>query len=231
MQHDPEVLPLLSDALQATWKHCEDRTLTVAGYRAAGGIRGAVATTAEAIFQGFDPAMQQAARRLLLRMVQIGDGVSDARLRADRNTLIAHSPDPTAASAVLDAFACARSITTDEEAAEITHEALLHAWPRLRSWIDADRAGLYVHQQLTEAAQRRDRDGRPASALYRDTVLRWPRTGPKSATTTEISERWNEISWPPVRSYAPAGNRGSSLRSPSATARHQPHLPACFQPH
>jgi Novel STAND NTPase 1/WD domain, G-beta repeat len=169
--YDPGALPLLSHALQATWKHRDDRVLTVAGYQATGGIRGAVATTAEAMFQGFGPAGQQAARRLLLRMVQIGDGVADTRLRADRNTLIAHSPDPATASAVFDAFAHARLITADEDAAEITHEALLRAWPRLRGWIDADRAGLYVHQQLTEAAQRWDRDGRPASALYRDTAL------------------------------------------------------------
>jgi ABC-type cobalamin/Fe3+-siderophores transport system ATPase subunit len=55
------------------------------------------------------------------------------------------------ASAVFDAVAHARLITVDEDAAEITHETLLRAWPRLRGWIDADRAGLYVPQQLTEA--------------------------------------------------------------------------------
>jgi hypothetical protein len=169
--YDPGALPLLSHALQGTWEHREDRTLTVAGYQATGGIRGAVAATAEATFQGFDPAEQQAARRLLLRMVQIGDGVPDTRLRADRNTLIEHSPDSAAASTVFDAFAHARLITADEDAAEITHEALLRAWPRLRGWIDADRAGLYIHQQLTDAAQRWDRNGRPASALYRETAL------------------------------------------------------------
>jgi len=71
----------------------------------------------------------------------------------------------------IDAFARARLITADQDAAEITHEALLRAWPRLRGWIDADRAGLYIHQQLTEAAQQWDRDGRSASGLYRDTTL------------------------------------------------------------
>jgi conflict system STAND superfamily ATPase/WD40 domain-containing protein len=169
--YDPGALPLLSHALQATWEHRVDRTLTVAGYQATGGIHEAVATTAEATFQGFDPAGQQAARRLLLRMVQIGDGVPDTRLRADLNTLIAHSPDPAAASTVFDAFAHARLITADEDAAEITHEALLRAWPRLGGWIDVDRAGLYVRQQLTDAAQKWDHDGRPTTALYRDTDL------------------------------------------------------------
>jgi hypothetical protein len=49
--------------------------------------------------------------------------------------------------------------------------ALLRAWSLLRGWIDADRAGLYVHQQLTEAAQSWHRDDRSTSALYRDTAL------------------------------------------------------------
>ncbi|MEO7194745.1 MAG: WD40 repeat domain-containing protein [Pseudonocardiaceae bacterium] len=169
--YDPGALPLLSHALQVTWEHRADRTLTVAGYQATGGIRGAVATTAEALFQGFDSAGQRAARRLLLRMVQIGDGVPDTRLRAERTTLITNSPDPAAASAVFDAFARARLITAAEDSAEITHEALLGAWPRLGAWIDADRAGLYVHQQLTDFAQRWHLDGRPDSALYRDTDL------------------------------------------------------------
>jgi hypothetical protein len=168
---DPGALPLLSHALQATWEHRENHTLTLAGYQAARGIRGAVATTAEAMFKGFDPDEQQAVRRLLLRMVQIGDSGADTRLRVNRNTLIMNSPDPASASAVFDACARARLITADENAAEITHEALLRAWPRLRDWIDADRAGLYVHQQLTKAAQQWDCNDRQPFALYHDTAL------------------------------------------------------------
>jgi cellulose biosynthesis protein BcsQ len=151
--------------------HGETVTLTGIGDRATGVIRDLVATTAEAVFQRFDLAGQQAARRLLLRMIQVGDGAADSCLRVDRHTLIAQSPDPALASAVFDAFARAGLITVDENTAEITDEALLRAWPRLRSWIESDRTGLYVHQQLTEAAQRWDRDGRPDSVLYRDTAL------------------------------------------------------------
>jgi WD40 repeat protein len=169
--YDPGALPLLAHALQATWAHRSDRTLTVAGYQATGGIHGAVAATAEATFQGFDSGGQQAARRLLLRMVQIRDGVPDIRVRLARSTLIDHSPDPAAASTVFDAFARARLITAGQGGAEITHEALLRAWPLLHGWVDADRAGLRIHQQLTEAAQRWDRAGRPAAVLYRDTDL------------------------------------------------------------
>jgi Caspase domain/WD domain, G-beta repeat len=171
--YDPGALPLLSHALRVTWEHRdrESRTLTLTGYNEAGGIRGAVATTAELAFEEFGAAEQQAARRLLLSLVQIGEGVAETRRRADRDTLVTEAPDPTAAAAVLDALARARLITADAGTVEITHEALLRAWPRLRAWIDADRAGLYVHQQLTRAAHAWDRRGRPAADLYRGAAL------------------------------------------------------------
>ena len=40
---EPGSLPLLSHALYETWLRREHRTLTVAGYRACGGVRGAIA--------------------------------------------------------------------------------------------------------------------------------------------------------------------------------------------
>ena len=44
----------------------------------------------------------------------------------------------------------ARLVTLDAETVEITHEALLHAWPRLRDWIDEDRSGNLLRQRLEE---------------------------------------------------------------------------------
>ncbi len=64
-----------------------------------------------------------------------------------------------------------RLVTADADTVEISHEALLSAWPRLRGWVDADRAGIRVHRQLTEAA-RAWRDGaRDPGALYRSARL------------------------------------------------------------
>lgn len=159
-----DALPLLSHALAATWRLREGRTLTVGGYQAAGGVKGAIAVTAEETYQRFNAEEQRTARALLLRLVQISETAGDTRRRADRHEL----PD----DAVLDALATARLVTVDEDSVELTHEALLRAWPRLREWIDEDRAGLRVHQQLAEAATAWDRDGRSAHRLYRDIDLR-----------------------------------------------------------
>ncbi|MBB4966496.1 nSTAND1 domain-containing NTPase [Saccharothrix violaceirubra] len=163
-------LPLLAHALRATWQQRHGHVLTVAGYRTTGGIRQAVATTAEGLFTRLDPAGQDVARSLFLRMVTIGRA-EDTRRGLPLTEFGGFGHDPRTVWAVADLFARGRLITHDHESAEITHEALLSAWPRLRSWIDNDRAGNLVRQELETAAAAWDRDGRDPSALYRGSRL------------------------------------------------------------
>ncbi|WTF40714.1 WD40 repeat domain-containing protein [Streptomyces sp. NBC_01604] len=161
-------LPLLSHALRATWQHRQDGVLTVAGYERTGGIHGAVAATAERVYTRLSPAEQDAARVVMLSMVRVGDSQDDVRQPTDRDALIqAH----TAAEGVVEAFTGARLLTADAEHVEISHEALLRAWPRLRGWIDDDRAALRTRQQLTDAAELWADGGRDPGLLYRGTAL------------------------------------------------------------
>ncbi|MFF8833365.1 helix-turn-helix domain-containing protein [Streptomyces sp. NPDC015131] len=164
-------LPLVSHALLATWQRREGGTLTVAGYEATGGIQGAIARTAEDVFARLYPAEQRTIRRALVRLVHVAEGTGATRRRMGRAALLEQLADPDGAVAALDAFVRARLITMDRDTVEITHEALLHAWPRLRGWIRADRAGLLIHQQLVHAAADWEREGRDPSALYRGTRL------------------------------------------------------------
>jgi WD40 repeat protein len=165
-------LPLLAHALRATWQQRHGSTLTVDGYQATGGIQHAVATTAELVFTGLGESARRAAGRLFLRLVKIGEGpIEDTRRRATRNDILAEMPEPGAAEAVLDAFTHARLLTQDQDTVEITHEALLRAWPRLRAWIDSDRTGNLISQQLEDDAANWDRQHRDPSVLYRGARL------------------------------------------------------------
>jgi WD40 repeat protein len=168
--HDPGALPLLSHALVGTWQQREGRTLTVSGYRSTGGIRGAVAKSAERMFVRLDPAGQAAVRQLLLSLVQLGTGGQRSRRRAERASLLRELSDPAVPRA-LEALVRARLLTLDEATVEITHEALIDAWPRLRRWIDEDRAGLLVWQKVAAAARLWDQRGREAAALLRGSRL------------------------------------------------------------
>ncbi|MFB9519211.1 helix-turn-helix domain-containing protein [Streptomyces cremeus] len=167
----PGALPLLAHALRVTWQHRTGHTLTVAGYERTGGIRGAVARSAEEVFTALLPGERDMARRLLVRLVHLGDDGSESRRRSGREHLVARLPDPRGAQAALDAFVAARLLTAGADRVEITHEALLRAWPRLRDWIDADRAGLLLRQQLAASAAEWTRAGRDPALLPRGTRL------------------------------------------------------------
>ncbi|MFB9924384.1 WD40 repeat domain-containing protein [Amycolatopsis halotolerans] len=169
--HEAGSLPLLSHALAATWQRRQAGKLTIAGYRAAGGINGAVAATAEQTWAQLTPAARDATRPLLLRLVCIGEDRRDTRRRATRAQLVDSADDPAVVEEALETLASARLVTLDADSVEITHEALLYAWPRLRDWIDHDRAGNLIRQRLEEDAgawQARDRD---PSLLYRGIKL------------------------------------------------------------
>ncbi len=62
---EPGALPLLSHALLETWKRRKRRTLTVDAYLDAGGVDGAIALTAERVYESLDPARQRVAREHL----------------------------------------------------------------------------------------------------------------------------------------------------------------------
>ncbi|MFF7310667.1 NACHT and WD repeat domain-containing protein [Streptomyces sp. NPDC008137] len=170
-EHDAGVLPLLSHALLATWQRRKAGRLTLAGYRAAGGIQGAVAATAERAWSGLDPAARTAARLLLLRLVRLGEDTQATRRRGTRRKLAEESTDPGKTEESLEALVRARLVTLDAETVEITHEALLHAWPRLREWIDDDRQGNLLRQRLEEDGRAWEESNRDTSLLYRGSRL------------------------------------------------------------
>ncbi|MFI7318195.1 hypothetical protein [Streptomyces venezuelae] len=186
--HDAGVLPLLSHALLATWQRRKTGRLTLAGYRAAGGIQGAVAATAERAWSGLDPAARTAARLLLLRLVRLGEDTQATRRRGTRRQLAEESTDPHKTEESLEALVRARLVTLDAETVEITHEALLHAWPRLRDWIDEDRNDHLLRQRLEEDGKSWEDSDRDSSLLYRGSRLEQAREWARTAGDTYLTK-------------------------------------------
>ncbi|MEU3842569.1 hypothetical protein AB0E88_21360 [Streptomyces sp. NPDC028635] len=177
-------LPLLAHALRATWQQRHGHTLTVDGYRVTGGIQGAIATTANRLYDALPPSSREAARWVFLRLVIVGRDADDSRRRVPYDELLRHAPDREAAVRVLDDFTRGRLLTRDQDTVVMTHEVLIRAWPRLRDWIEHDRNGNLVRQDLEEAAALWERAGREAAALYRgnrlEAALAWAEThGPE----------------------------------------------------
>ena len=180
-------LPLLAHALRSTWQQRHGHILTVAGYKATGGIQKAVARSAENVFTRLPLDIRRAARTMLLQLVKLGDGTDDTRRRVSQAELLRHAADPKATADALDAFTAGRLITREHETVQITHEALLRAWPRLRDWIERDRAGNLTRQRLEDTAALWKRSQHEACQLYRGTQLNeaigWAGTHPDQVTS------------------------------------------------
>jgi WD40 repeat protein len=177
-------LPLLAYALQQTWQHRQGRRLTVAAYRATGGIDGAVARAADTVYDRLDTDGRKAAQQLLLRLVSLGEGTADTRRRVAVTELtgttelpeFAVTPQAATARAVLADLIQARLLTADtdtdgSDTVEISHEALLSAWPKLHEWLSQDRSGQRTHRELTDAAHGWLAHGRDPSRLFGGTRL------------------------------------------------------------
>ncbi|GIH65215.1 nSTAND1 domain-containing NTPase [Microbispora siamensis] len=167
---EPGSLPLVSHALLETWRNATGPRLTLAAYQAAGGVRGAIAQSAERVFGEFAPAERQAARRIFLRLTALGDGTEDTRRPISRTELVGVA-DPGVTARVLDRLAAARLVVLAEETVDVAHEALIRAWPRLHRWLTDDRENLLVHRRLTDAAQTWRELDRDPGALYRGAQL------------------------------------------------------------
>jgi WD40 repeat protein len=166
--YDAGRLPLLAHALRATWQQRHGTTLTVDGYRITGGIDHAIAETADRVYTGLDQAGQHEAKMMFLRLVKIGPTASgDARCPVARAELAVGA----AAEAVLGAFISSRLLTSTRDAVQITHEALLSAWPTLKGWLEEDRAADLIRQRIEDAAAGWGHNPRDASLLYRGASL------------------------------------------------------------
>jgi WD40 repeat protein/DNA-binding SARP family transcriptional activator len=210
VEGEPGALPLLSHALRTTWARREGRTLTVAGYRETGGIRGAVAQSAEKLYHQLPPHQQPLLHHLLLRLVTPSPEGDPVRSRVPRRVV---ATDP-AHEHLIELLVAARLVTSDDGVVELAHEALAWAWPRLRDWLDEDIEGQRILRHVTVAADTWDAMGRPDSELYRGARLAqsldWRRRAHPDLTSTE-------------RAFLDAGQTlaDSERRAAEDRARHQ----------
>ena len=168
------VLPLLSHALDQSWRSKAGQAVTLADYERTGGIEGAVAASAQRAYDGLTPAQQAAARRVFLRLTATSPEGVDSADRVTRAELTdGKSPaEAQDVQAVLEAFAAERLLTLAAGTVEISHEALLTAWPLLRdTWLADTHADRMIRTRLHATAAEWARHSRDPSYLYSGTLL------------------------------------------------------------
>ncbi|CRK56761.1 High-affnity carbon uptake protein Hat/HatR [Alloactinosynnema sp. L-07] len=159
-------LPLLSHALRQTWHNRAGDAMTLAAYQASGGVRGAIAMTAERLYEGCDAGERAAVRRIFLRLTALGEGTDDTSRPIQRAEL-AGLAAPEVIDGVLDRLVRERLVVVGEHTIAVAHEAVINAWPRLHRWLGDDRADLVVHRRLTVAAHTWRELDEDTDALYR----------------------------------------------------------------
>jgi transcriptional regulator with XRE-family HTH domain len=204
------VLPLLSQAMTLTWEHREGDRLTSHGYAQAGGVSHAVQTAADRAYDALTAGQQALAPDVLRSMTVASRDGGLARRPVTRDELYDGLPGAARGDidAVLDAFAAERLAILDGDRAQLSHDVLLRAWPRLHGWLEQDQASWIVHGQLADAAAAWRDSREDPSFLYR---------GGQLAALRQAVARWSAN---PARSPALTGTqRGFLQASEQAAAR------------
>lgn len=172
-------LPLLQFTLDQLYLWKSGQVLTVSAYREMGGVRGALARHAESTYvTRLNKEQQVLARSLFLRLIDPGSGEQDA---TRRRAQLAELDLPDAAQTKLlhqakDIFLDARLLITNSHTGiatlEVSHEALIRAWPRLSIWVSEAHEDMRLQHRLSEDVSEWQQRQQPGDRLYRGTQLK-----------------------------------------------------------
>jgi hypothetical protein len=155
-----------------------------------GKLEGALEQRVNAIFESLDDGEKEACKRIFLRLTQPGEGTEDTKRRASRQEF----GESDTVDEVLHKIGEARLITMEgvteqpeESFVEVSHEALIRGWNRLRDWIEDNRDDLRIQRRLSEAAKEWEKKRRDESYLFRGARLAeaWKQTHQKDLSVLE----------------------------------------------
>ncbi|HVE85562.1 MAG TPA: bifunctional serine/threonine-protein kinase/formylglycine-generating enzyme family protein [Myxococcales bacterium] len=169
--HGTGSLPLLSFALTELWERRDvaGARITHAALDAMGGVAGMLSRHADGVVARLTAAQTVEARRLLVRLT------TEERTRNELglDELGASSAD---ARVALDALVDGRLLQTRTEGGQvryqIAHDALIHRWEMLRTWLDDDRSHRALRQRVEAAAAEWIQADRSPDALWPQRRLR-----------------------------------------------------------
>lgn len=174
---EPGALPLVQETMRLLWERRTRRLLTVSAYEDLGGqgrsgLAAALATRADATIATLSPAQQMVARRIFVRLVQLGEGRQDTRRQQAVGALRAPGDDPALFDSTLRHLTDRRLVTVSradgqEPAVDLGHEAMIAHWPTLRDWIEESRASELERRRIERDADDWRRNGRDRGELYR----------------------------------------------------------------
>ncbi|MFR0352191.1 SUMF1/EgtB/PvdO family nonheme iron enzyme [Streptomyces sediminimaris] len=165
---EPGGLALMAFTLNLLRSRAGDQgELLISEYERIGGIRGAIASRAEEIFEHLTAADREQLPALFRKLTDVAESGAPVRRRARLSSL---GQDPAARQLVNLLTQARLVVISDDEhrepTVEVAHEALFSSWPRLAEWIQQTQDDMTLLRQLRRAAADWERAGRPDSFLW-----------------------------------------------------------------
>jgi len=167
----PGGLALVAFTARAWWERRdeEDKLLPSAAYREIGGVAGALAAHAEALYAALPASARRAAREAVRHLVT-AEGTRASLPAAD----LARLAGPGGAEAIEALVAGRLLVARDDaegDAIELAHEALIEGWPLLARAREEDAALARLRDELRAAARAWRERGRRDDGLWRGRAL------------------------------------------------------------
>ena len=166
------VLPLVSQAMAATWRECRGGQLTLRAYRRVGGLADSTHRSAEETYRRLDERQRRAARAMFLHLTRTtrdGRVVRRASTRVD--LCAAADVSKRDGGVIIDAFAAKRLLVLDGAHVQICHDVLLDSWRTLHDWQQGDAVDRVLYSEVITAADTWDNQSRDRDYLYRPRQL------------------------------------------------------------
>ncbi len=172
-------LPLLQYTLSALYDRREGVHITLQAYRDLGGVRGALARQADLLVESMDNAERESTRQLFLRLITLGEGTEDTRRRvllsevSSLTDRVSSTDGSAIMQRVIDKLGKSRLLTFDRDpdtrspTVEVTHEAIIREWGKLRDWLDESRNDVRMQRSLSSLAQEWENSAHDVSYLLR----------------------------------------------------------------
>lgn len=186
---EPGHLPLVEFVLRRLWEDRQGGQLHHAAYKAMGELQGAIAQKAESLFTKLSNQDQRKVQQIFLRLVRPGEGEADTRRRATLGEVGAEEHRLAKQLADERLLVTSQFAGGGEETIEVSHEALIRHWDRLKGWVDADRRFLLWQQRLHTSIGQYEENPKDAGVLLRGfpltEALEWLKKKPDSFSTGE----------------------------------------------
>ena len=147
---EPGNLPLLEFVLKQLWDHRNRGQLLHDVYDNMGRLQGAVARKADELFAKLSPLEQQAVQRIFLQLATPAEEGDYTRRRASFTEI--GEPSIPVLKRLTDERLLVTSpgTTGGEETVELSHEALIRNWDKLKGWLNEDREFLLWRRRFSE---------------------------------------------------------------------------------